>query len=81
MRELIGNADAAVPPGATLADLAEIYETKLADDPMIKVAREKTGKSLLIFIVNGEVIKSDRLNTFTLASGDDVRIHHPYFGG
>jgi sulfur carrier protein ThiS len=81
MRELIGDASAAVPAGASLADLAKIYETKLADDPMIKVAKEKTGKSLLIFIVNGEVIKSDRFSSFKLANGDDVRIHHPYFGG
>ncbi len=81
MRELIGEPNAAVAPGAYLAELVRIYEKKLNDDPMIKLTKEKTGTSLLIFIVNGEVITPDRFNTVKLASGDDVRVHHPYFGG
>ncbi len=81
MRVLVGVEGSEVAPGARLSDLVDIYEAKLADDPMIKVCKAKTGKSLLIFIVNGSVIKPDKYEAVILEHGDDVRINHPYFGG
>ena len=81
MRALIGAPDCEISPGALLSDLVRVYEEKLADDPMIKSIKEKTGQSYLIFIVNGEVIKPDMFGQVRLTAGDDVRIHHPYFGG
>jgi sulfur carrier protein ThiS len=81
MRALIGSEDCQVKPGAQLSELVEAYEKKLSDDPMIQSIKEKSGKSHLIFIVNGVVIHPDRFGETYLQDGDDVRILHPYFGG
>jgi hypothetical protein len=81
MRVLIGSPDCEFPPGTRLSDLAAAYERKLADDPMIKAITEKTGKSYLVFIVNGVVIQPGMFEQTGLNVGDDVRIQHPYFGG
>lgn len=81
MRVLVDAEGSEVAPGAKLSELVEIYEAKLANDPMIRVCKAKTGKSLLIFIVNGTVIRPDQYDTLVLQQGDDVRISHPYFGG
>jgi sulfur carrier protein ThiS len=48
---------------------------------MIKAITAKTGKSYLVFIVNGVVIQPDMFEQTCLNSGDDVRFQHPYFGG
>ncbi|MBI5302039.1 MAG: hypothetical protein HY868_07865 [Chloroflexi bacterium] len=81
MRVLIGSPGCDIPPGAPLSDLVAAYEEKLADDPMIKTLKAKTGKSYLVFIINGVVIKPDMFDQIRLNAGDDVRIQHPYFGG
>lgn len=81
MRALIGSEDCPVKPGALLSELVEVYEKKLSNDPMIKAMKENTGKSHLIYIVNGVVIHPDRFGETYLKDGDDVRILHPYFGG
>lgn len=81
MRALIGADDCEVKSGSLLSELVERYEMKLADDPMIKAIKEKTGRSHLIFIVNGRVIRPEKFSALRLKTGDDVRIHHPYFGG
>jgi molybdopterin converting factor small subunit len=81
MRALIGQPECVVHAGAPLSDLIEIYEERLKNEPMIKMLKERTGKTQLIFIVNGRVIKENEAHTLTLKDGDDVRIHHPYFGG
>jgi sulfur carrier protein ThiS len=81
MRSLIGSPDCEIPPGSLLSDLVRVYEDKLAGDPMIKSIKERTGKSHLVFIVNGVVIRPEQFEELRLKVGDDVRIHHPYFGG
>lgn len=81
MRALIGSADCEIPPGALLSDLVKVYEKKLADEPMIRAIKKKTGKSLLVFIVNGSVIRPERFDKIRLEAGDDVRIIHPVSGG
>ncbi len=81
MRVLIGSPGCEFLAGARLSDLVAAYEEKLADDPMIKTLKEKTGKSHLVFIVNGVVIKPEMFDQIRLQTGDDVRIQHPYFGG
>lgn len=81
MRELIGSENCQVKAGALLSELVEVYENKLSTDPMIKAVKEKTGKTHLIFIINGVVIHPNRFTETCLKDGDDVRILHPYFGG
>jgi thiamine biosynthesis protein ThiS len=81
MRALIGSADCEIPPGALLSDLVNVYEKKLADEPMIRSIKKKTGKSLLVFVVNGTVIRPERFDKIRLQAGDDVRIIHPVSGG
>lgn len=81
MRVLIGAKNSEVQPGTLLSELAEIYERKMAEDPMIQATKQETGKSLLVFIVNGTVVHPHNLVTTVLKDGDDIRIHHPFFGG
>jgi hypothetical protein len=81
MRALIGAEDCAVPAGRFLSELVDFFEEKLADDPMIRAIKQKTGQSHLIFIVNGRVIRPEHYAQLRLKEGDDVRIQHPYFGG
>ena len=81
MRALIGSADCEIPPGALLSDLVKVYEEKLASEPMIKSIKQKTGKSLLVFVVNGTVIRPKQFDEIRLKAGDEVRIVHPYSGG
>ena len=81
MRALIGSKECTVEPGSLLSDLVAVYEEKLAGDLMVKVIKKKTGQSHLIFILNGKVVHSDQYTEVRLKKGDDVRIHHPYFGG
>ena len=81
MQVLIGSPGCEIPPGAPLSELVAVYEEKLADDPMIKTLKAKTGKSYLVFIVNGVVIKPDMFDQICLNDGDDVRVVHPVFGG
>ncbi len=81
MRALIGAKGCAVEAGSLLSELVDLYEEKLASDPMIKTIKKKTGHSFLIFIVNGKVVQPEQYAELRLKEGDDVRIHHPYFGG
>ncbi len=81
MRALIGSADCEISPGALLSYLVNVYEEKLAGDPMIMAIKKKVGKSLLVFIVNGTVIRPERFDQIRLEAGDDVRIVHPVSGG
>ncbi len=81
MRALIGAPDCEFVQGMPLSGLVSAYEKKLENDPMIKAIMAKTGKSLLAFIINGEVINPEKYDSILLKDGDDVRIQHPYFGG
>ena len=81
MRALIGSKECAIAPGSLLSALVAMYEEKLAGDPMIKTIKQKTGQSHLIFIINGQVVRPEQYTELRLKEGDDVRIHHPYFGG
>lgn len=81
MRALIGSPDCEVRAGDTLADLADFYEPLFDRDPMIAALREDTGSSQIVYILNGVVIHPEDLAATVLADGDDVRIHHPFFGG
>ena len=80
MRMIISPASP-IKPGAPLTEVVAHFEEKLKDDPMLKVARQKTGESLLCFIVNGDFIKPEDYAATLLKDGDDVRVQHPYFGG
>jgi hypothetical protein len=64
-----------------VSDLVRVYEEKLAGDPMIRSIKERTGKSNLVFIVNGAVIPPEQSGELRLKAGDDVRIHHSCFRG
>ena len=81
MRALIGAKDCDIDAGSLFSELVEFYENKLADEPMIKAVRERTGRSHLIYSVNGRIIRPEQFTELRLQEGDDVRIHHPCFGG
>jgi sulfur carrier protein ThiS len=81
MRALIGSSGCEFLQGTLLSELVMAYEKKLENDAMIKAVKMKTGKSFLVFIVNGEVIGAEKYDSIQLKDGDDVRIQHPYFGG
>ncbi len=81
MRFIVGDKAGAVKAGSMLSELVDMIEDKLSDDPMIQAIKKKTGKSHLIFIVNGRVVKTDQISRTQLEKGDDVRVHHPFFGG
>jgi hypothetical protein len=81
MRALIGSPECEFPEGTLFSDLVAAYEKKLEKDPMIKAIKEKTQKSLLVFIRNGAVVRPEEYGGILLKDGDDVRVQHPYFGG
>ena len=81
MRFIVGTKECAVGPGRMLSELVDFIEDKLSDDPMIQAIKGKTGKSHLIFIVNGRVVQKEQIGRMQLKEGDDVRVHYPFFGG
>jgi sulfur carrier protein ThiS len=42
---------------------------------------QKTGKSQLLYILNGKVVKAEDANAIDIHEGDDLRYVHPFFGG
>jgi len=42
---------------------------------------QKTGKSNLLYILNGTVVKVEDYFTIEIREGDDLRYVHPFFGG
>lgn len=70
-----------IEPGTRLITLVDQIEERLKNDPMIISLIRKTGKSHLLFILNGTVVKAEAYATIELREGDDLRYVHPFFGG
>jgi len=70
-----------IEPGSRLITLVNQLEERLKNDPMIINLVQKTGKSNLLYILNGTVVKAEDYFTIEMREGDDLRYVHPFFGG
>lgn len=70
-----------IEPETRLIALVDQLEERVKNDPMIISLIQKTGKSNLLFILNGVVVKAEDLPTIEIQEGDDLRYVHPFFGG
>jgi sulfur carrier protein ThiS len=70
-----------IEPGTRLIALVNQLEERVKDDPMIISLIQKTGKSNLLYILNGMVVKAEDYFTIEIREGDDLRYVHPFFGG
>jgi sulfur carrier protein ThiS len=70
-----------IEPGTRLIALVNQLEERVKDDPMIISLIQKTGKSNLLYILNGTVVKAEDYFTIEIREGDDLRYVHPFFGG
>ncbi len=70
-----------IEPGTRLITLVNRLEEQLKNDPMIVSLIQKTGKSHLLFILNGSVVRAEEFSSIEMRDGDDLRYVHPFFGG
>jgi sulfur carrier protein ThiS len=70
-----------IEPGTRLITLVNQLEERIKSDPMIISLIQKTGKSNLLFILNGTVVRAEDYRTTEMREGDDLRYVHPFFGG
>jgi sulfur carrier protein ThiS len=70
-----------IEPGTRLIALVNQLEDRVKNDPMIISLIQKTGKSNLLYILNGTVVKAEDCFTIEMREGDDLRYVHPFFGG
>lgn len=68
-------------PGTKFRAVVEMIRAKLAEEPMIKTIKAKTGRDHIVFVLNGNIIREPAYDTTELREGDDIRWVHPYFGG
>jgi hypothetical protein len=64
-----------------LITLVHQLEERIKTDPMIIRLIQTTGKSHLLFILNGTVVKAEDHSTIEIREGDDRCYVHPFFGG
>jgi sulfur carrier protein ThiS len=81
MKIEINADDGNVAPGTSLSEVYTTYREKFLQDSMVKVIKEKTGKTGLTVILNGRVVPPPEFHEIVLQENDDLRIHHPFFGG
>ena len=70
-----------IEPDTRLITLINQLEERVKNDPMIISLIQTTGKSNLLYILNGTVVKAEDYFTIELREGDDLRYVHPFFGG
>jgi sulfur carrier protein ThiS len=70
-----------IEPGTRLIALVNQLEERVKNDPMIISLIQTTGKSNLLYILNGTVVKAEDYFTIEFREGDDLRYVHPFFGG
>jgi len=70
-----------IEPGTRLITLVHHLEEQVKNDPMIISLIQKTGKSNLLYILNGTVVRAEDYLTTEMREGDDLRYVHPFFGG
>ena len=81
MKVAVNGTPRDIEPGTRLITLVDQLEAYVKKDPMIISLIEKTGKSHLLFILNGTVVKAEDHFTIEIREGDDLRYVHPFFGG
>jgi sulfur carrier protein ThiS len=69
------------PPGSRLSALIDQLEARVKNDPMIISLVQQTGKSNMLYILNGTVVKTEDADAIEIREGDDLRYVHPFFGG
>jgi sulfur carrier protein ThiS len=42
---------------------------------------QQTGKSNMLYILNGTVVNAEEASAIEIREGDDLRYVHPFFGG
>jgi sulfur carrier protein ThiS len=80
MKITVNGRERHIQPGSKMGAVVEEFEESVRNDPMIISLKQSTGKSQLLFILNGEVVTT-KYEAIELRDGDDVRMVHPYFGG
>lgn len=70
-----------IEPGTRLITLVNQLEARVKNDPMIASLIQKTGRSNMLYILNGAVVKAEDHATIEMQEGDDLRYVHPFFGG
>jgi sulfur carrier protein ThiS len=81
MKITVGGKPQEIAPGTRLAVLVDQLEERVKNDPMIISLIRKTGKSNIVFILNGTVVKTEDYPAIEIREGDDLRYVHPFFGG
>lgn len=81
MKITINGKPEEVAPGTRLRALVDRLEERVRNDPMIVALIEKTGKSQMLYILNGRVVRAEEIDRIELREGDDLRYVHPFFGG
>ncbi len=81
MKITINGRPEEVAPGTRLRNLVDRLEERVRRDPMIIALIAKTGKSQMLYILNGTVVPAAEIDRIELQEGDDVRYVHPFFGG
>jgi len=82
MKVLLALRERELEEGARFIDVVQLVQEAVKDEPMIRTIREKTGKTnLILFTLNGKVVRPDEYESIELKDGDDIRWFHPYAGG
>jgi sulfur carrier protein ThiS len=81
MKVAVNGTPRDIEPGTRLITLVDQLEAYVKKDPMIISLIEKTGKSHLLFILNGTVVRAEEFSSIEMREGDDLRYVHPFFGG
>jgi sulfur carrier protein ThiS len=70
-----------IEPETRLITLVDQLEERVKNDPMLISLIQTTGKSHLLFILNGKVVRAEDHAAIEIREGDDLRYVHPFFGG
>jgi sulfur carrier protein ThiS len=81
MKITINGKPQEIAPDTRLIVLVHQLEERVKNDPMIISLIQKTGKSNLLYILNGTVVKAEEHSKIEIRDGDDLRYVHPFFGG
>jgi sulfur carrier protein ThiS len=70
-----------LPEGAKFSSVVELVEEVQREEPMFKHHKEKSAKTVLLFVVNGKVVPPEHYDFLKLNEGDQIRWFMPYAGG
>lgn len=81
MKITVNGKEREVEPGTKVSALVQLLEDTVKDEPMIKNLEERKGKSYLLFVLNGRVLRPKDYDKIKVKEGDRLRMVHPAFGG